>query len=107
MELNNGNGRRKVPPDEQFEVYLETVRGGQSIAEILRRHGLSSTDLVRIRSRVHEWALEALRRDRRRKAKTVPLAQCERLERELGKVKETLVQQTVAYQLLEKKVNGA
>ena len=99
--MDASNGRRKLTSEQQFEVFLETVRRRRPIAEILRRNGLGSTELVRIRNRVHEGAMEALRRDRRRKARVVPLTQHEKLERELAKVKETLVQQTVAYQLLE------
>jgi transposase-like protein len=103
--MENG-AKRRLRPEEQFEVYLETVRHDAPIAEVLRRHGLHSTELVRIRERVREGAVEALGRDRRRKAKAVPLAEHQALAAEAQRLKETLVRQTVSYQLLEKKVSG-
>jgi transposase-like protein len=50
--------RRFLSPEKKYQIFLETQRGDVTASEVLRREGLYSTDLVRIREKVKEGALE-------------------------------------------------
>jgi len=52
--------RRFLSPEKKFQIYLEAQGNTQPIGEILRREGLFSTDLARIRLQVKEGALTRL-----------------------------------------------
>ena len=41
--------RRFLSPEKKFQIFLEAQRGDTPSAEILRREGLYSSDLARIR----------------------------------------------------------
>jgi transposase-like protein len=75
--------RRILSPDKKYQIFLEAQRGDKSSAEILRREGLYSTDLARIRQKVKEGALERLADRPGAKRKTVSLEQYEALKRDL------------------------
>ena len=49
--------RRYLSAEKKFQIYLETQRPDQPVGEILRREGMFSTDLARIRQQVREGAL--------------------------------------------------
>ncbi len=44
--------------EKKFQIFLETQQGDIPAAEVLRRAGLFSTDLARIREKMKEGALE-------------------------------------------------
>ena len=46
--------------EKKFQIYLEAQGKDQPVGEILRREGLFSTDLARIRQQVKEGALQRL-----------------------------------------------
>jgi hypothetical protein len=48
----------------KFQIFLEAKHPHQPIGEILRREGLFSTDLARIRQQVRDGALQWLRPSR-------------------------------------------
>ncbi len=52
--------RRYLSPEKKYQIYLESQRGDVPVGEILRREGIYSTDLNRIRQKVKEGALEYL-----------------------------------------------
>ena len=52
--------RRFLTAEKKFQIYLETQTNDKPVGEILRREGLYSTDLARIRSQVKEGALQRL-----------------------------------------------
>jgi len=49
--------RRLLTADKKFQIYLEAQDPTIPVGEILRREGLFSTDLARIRQQVKEGAL--------------------------------------------------
>ncbi|MCK9230146.1 MAG: hypothetical protein M0Q23_03280 [Syntrophales bacterium] len=53
---------------------METRSGTSPVGEVLRREGLYSTDLLRIREKVKEGALERLADRPGARSKTVPLS---------------------------------
>ena len=63
--------RRHLSAEKKFQIYLETQHNDQPIGEILRREGLFSTDLARIRQQVKEGAIQRLNTKPGRKPKLV------------------------------------
>jgi transposase-like protein len=52
--------RRLLSPEKKFQIFLESQTGKTPVGEILRREGIYSTDLARIRKQVKEAALDRL-----------------------------------------------
>jgi hypothetical protein len=98
--------RRLLSAEKKYQIFLEAQREEKKAAEILRREGLYSTDLARIRKQVKEGALERLSARPGRKAATVPEEQYERLKRELEEKERALAEMSVELAILRKKTNG-
>jgi hypothetical protein len=98
--------RRVLSAEKKYQIFLETQREEKTAAEILRREGLYSTDLARIRKQVKEGALEGLSARPGRKATTVPEEQYERLKKELEEKERVLAEMSVELAILRKKTNG-
>jgi len=98
--------RRVLSAEKKYQIFLEAQREEKSAAEILRREGLYSTDLARIRNQVKEGALERLSTRPGRKAATVPAEQYESLKKELEDRERVLAEMSVELTMLRKKTNG-
>ena len=98
--------RRVLCAEKKYQIFLEVQRQENSAAEILRREGLYSTDLARIRNQVKEGALERLSARPGRKAATVPAEQYESLKKELEEKERVLAELSVELAVLRKKTNG-
>jgi transposase-like protein len=98
--------RRVLSAEKKYQIFLEAQREEKSATEILRREGLYSTDLARIRSQVKEGALERLSARAGRKAAMVPAEQYERLKKELEEKERVLAEMSVEVAMLRKKTNG-
>ncbi|MFT5491580.1 MAG: transposase-like protein [Limisphaerales bacterium] len=55
-----GKKRRFLSAEKKFQIYLEAQATDKPIGELLRREGLYSTDLARIRQQVKEGAIHRL-----------------------------------------------
>jgi transposase-like protein len=98
--------RRHLSAEKKFQIYLETQRPDQPVGEILRREGMFSTDLARIRQQVREGALQRLGVKPGRKAESVSAKEFESLKAELHEKERALADQAVELTLLRKKTNG-
>ncbi len=98
--------RRFLSPEKKFQIYLESQSGKTQVGEILRREGIFSTDLARIRKHVKEGALERLSARPGAKRKTVPQENYEALKKELEEKERALAEQAVELAILRKKTNG-
>jgi len=98
--------RRVLTAEKKYQIFLEVQRQEKSAAEILRREGLYSTDLARIRNQVKEGALERLSARPGRKAATVPEEQYESLKKELEEKERALAELSVELAVLREKPNG-
>ena len=107
---NKNSGERKkrryLSPEKKFQIYLETQRGESPVGEILRREGIYSTDLTRIRQKVKEGALERLADRSGAKKKTVSQDDYDALKRELEEKERALADLSVELAVLRKKTNG-
>jgi transposase-like protein len=77
--------RRFLSPEKKYQIFLESQTGKTPVGEILRREGIYSTDLVRIRKHVKEGALEWLSARPGPKRKTVPREEVSLSKRPLHK----------------------
>ena len=98
--------RRSLSPEKKFQIFLESQNGKTPVGEILRREGIYSTDLTRIRQKVKEGALERLADRPGAKRKTVSLDDYEALKCDLEEKERALAEQAVELAILRKKTNG-
>jgi transposase-like protein len=98
--------RRYLSAEKKFQIYLETQRPDQPVGEILRREGMFSTDLARIRQQVREGALQRLGAKPGRKVELVSSEAYEKLKAELEEKERALADQAVELSILRKKTNG-
>ena len=98
--------RHFLSPEKKFQIFLESIRGKTPVGEILRREGMYSTDLVRIRQKVQEGALERLADRPGARKKTVARNDYETLKRELEDKERALADLALELAILRKKTNG-
>ena len=92
--------------EKKFQIYLEAQSTDKPVGELLRREGLFSTDLARIRQQVKEGALVRLSAKPGRKTETVASSEFEALKQELSDKERALADMAVELTLLRKKNNG-
>ena len=106
QSIDGKRKRRSLSPEKKYQIFLESQSGKTPVGEILRREGIYSTDLTRIRSQVKEGALGRLSTRPGAKQKSVPLEDYESLKRELEEKERVLAEQAVELAILRKKTNG-
>ena len=97
----------KLTPEQLFNIYQECLAPGAPVKQILERHGLKPWDLVAIRRKIKEAALEALSapRTRGRKKSVVSIEEHQQVVKELQESKEALSAVGHEFALLKKRVN--
>lgn len=98
--------RRYLSAEKKFQIYLETQRPDQPVGEILRREGMFSTDLARIRQQVREGALQRLGAKPGRKVELVSAEAHEKLKADLEAKERALADLAVELTILRKKTSG-
>jgi transposase-like protein len=98
--------RRYLSAEKKYQLFIEAERGGQPLGEILRREGLYSSDLARIRDHVKEGALERLRARSGPKSQTVCLEEYTALKQELEAKERAMADMSVELAILRKKTAG-
>jgi len=98
--------RRFLTAEKKFQIYLEAQSSDQPIAVLLRREGLFSTDLARIRQQVKEGALERLSAKPGRKRDVLDTSAYDAIKRELQDKERALADLAVELAILRKKTNG-
>jgi len=99
--------RRQLKPEEKLQIYKEAtiarVQGNGSVAEVLRRWGIHSSDLTRITRTVEEVAITQFKANRRRKPK-VELSEEEilRLKSDKERLEQTVIEQAAELALIKK-----
>jgi transposase-like protein len=99
--------RRYLSAEKKYQLFLEAQRTDTPVGEVLRREGLYSTDLQRIREQVKEGALERLAAGPGRKKKMVDQEEYERLKKELEEKERAMADLAVELAILRKKTNGS
>ncbi|MDZ7698929.1 MAG: IS3 family transposase [Deltaproteobacteria bacterium] len=101
--------RRHLTPQEKYQIFLEATmakaKGNGSISEVLRRWGIHSSDLTRIRASVEEGALGIFKERKSRRPK-INLEQYEQLKAEKERLEATIVEQAAELAILKKRSLG-
>ncbi len=95
--------RRFLSAEKKFQIYLEAQSTDKPVGELLRREGLFSTDLSRIRQQVKEGALVRLSAKLGRKAETMASSEFKALKLELLDKERALADMAVEMSLLRRK----
>ena len=98
--------RRYLSAEKKFQIYLEAQDSSKPVGELLRREGLYSTDLARIRQQVREGAIARLGVKPGRQQEQVNTDAYEALKAELQEKERTLADLSVELAILRKKTNG-
>ena len=98
--------RRYLSAEKKFQIYLEAQVGDKPVGELLRREGLFSTDLARIRQQVKEGALQRLGAKPGRQQGHVSAEAHDAIKRELQDKERALADLSVELAILRKKTNG-
>ena len=98
--------RRYLSAEKKFQIYLEAQATDQPVGELLRREGLYSTDLARIRQQVKEGALQRLSAKPGKKPNPVDSEAYEALKHELQEKERALADLSVELAILRKKTSG-
>ncbi len=98
--------RRYLSAEKKFQIYLEAQDGGKPVGELLRREGLFSTDLARIRQQVKEGAHQRLSAKPGRQQSQVSTEAYEAIKLELQNKERALADLSVELAILQKKTNG-
>jgi transposase-like protein len=98
--------RRYLSGEKKFQIYLEAQNGDKPVGELLRREGLFSTDLARIRQQVKEGALQRLSAKPGRQQSQVSTEAYEAIKLELQNKERALADLSVELAILRKKTNG-
>ena len=98
--------RRFLTAEKKFQIYLEAQDVSKPVGEILRREGLYSTDLARIRLHVKEGALQRLSAKPGCKQGQVSTDAYQAIKHELQEKERALADLSVELAILRKKTNG-
>jgi transposase-like protein len=98
--------RRYLSAEKKFQIYLEAQGNDKPVGELLRREGLYSTDLARIRQQVKEGALQRLSAKPGRQESQVSTEAYDALKQELQEKERALADLSVELAILRKKTNG-
>jgi transposase-like protein len=98
--------RRYLSAEKKFQIYLEAQGSDKPVGELLRREGLYSTDLARIRQQVKEGALQRLSAKPGRQESQVSPEAYDALKHELQEKERALADLSVELAILRKKTNG-
>ena len=101
-----GKKRRFLTAEKKFQIYLEAQSNDKPVGELLRREGLYSTDLVRIRAQVKEGALQRLGATPGHPQAQVSSAAYDALKIELQDKERALADLAVELAILRKKTSG-
>ena len=107
---NDGNAevkkRKNLSAHEKWQIFLETTAKDAPIGEILRRHGLYSADLTKIRKQVESVALQELGRKKySKKPFSIPREEYEKIKTELAAKEKALAQMSEEYLILKKRTD--
>ncbi len=98
--------RRFLSAEKKYQIFLEAQDVNKPVGEILRREGLYSSDLARIRNQVKEGALQRLQLKPGRKEESISLDTYNNLKEELEQKERALADLSVELAILRKKTNG-
>jgi transposase-like protein len=106
IEKEEVRKRKHFSPEQKYQIFLEAVKaeGSGGIGEVIRRHGIHSSDLQRIRRTVEEGAIQAFK-DRKSRKQHVSLEDYKEKEEDVKKLESIVLEQAAEIVLLKKKTS--
>lgn len=98
--------RRFLTAEKKYQIFLDAERGDKPIGEILRREGIFSSDLARIRAQVKDGALDRLRSKPGKRPGVVAEHDYLILKKDLEDKERALAELSVELAIQRKKKNG-
>ncbi len=98
--------RKHLSPEGKYHIFLEAVKAEKNggIGEVIRRHGIHSSDLQRIKRIVEEGAIQAFK-DRKSRKLQVSLEEYKVKEEEVKKLEAIVLGQAAEITLLKKRTS--
>lgn len=98
--------RRHLSPEEKYQIFLEAVKAEKNggVGEVLRRHGIHSSDLQRIKRTVEEESIRAFKERKSRKP-LVSLDDYKAKEEEVKRLEAVVVEMAAEVTMLKKKTS--
>lgn len=96
--------RRRLKPEDKWQIFLEATAKDAKVAEVLRRWGIDSSQLARIREQARSGALAELGKGPGRKPKD---REKEDLKQELDRIEKAFKEVSIENTLLRKKSGWA
>ena len=110
QQNNDVRKRRHLSPEEKFQIFVEAsmakAKENGGISEVMRRWGIHSSDLTRIRKSVEEAAISNFKSRKSRKPR-VDYEQYQHLKTEKERLEQTIIEQAAELALLKKKDRSA
>ena len=105
--MNSKKERLKLTPEQLFDIYLECNAPGAPVKTILARYGLRPWDLVAIRKKIKQAALEALSHPGKqgRKPQAIAVERYQQVSKELDETKDALAAVGHELSLLKKRTS--
>lgn len=101
-----GKKRKNLSAPEKWRIFLETTAKDAPIGEILRRNGLYSADLTKIRKQAESGALHELGRKKySKKSQSVSRDEYDKIKTELAAKEKALAQMSEEYLILKKRTD--
>lgn len=99
--------RRHLTPEEKYQIFLEAVKAERNggIGEVIRKYGIHSSDLTRIRRCVEEGAINAFKEKKSRKPK-VSFETYKEKEEEVKRLEQIILEQAAEIALLKKRTRS-
>lgn len=95
--------RQARSAEVKYNIFLEASRGDVAMAEVLRKHGIHSSELQRIREKVRLGTLKEL--SGKRAPVATESAEAAALRAEKERLERALLELTIEHQLLKKKTS--
>lgn len=99
--------RKHLSPEEKFQIFLEATmakaKENCSVSEVLRRWGIHSSDLLRIKRTIEQNSLEDFRERKSRKPK-VDYEAYQNLQAEKQRLEAVILEQPAELAFLKKKI---
>lgn len=98
--------RRHLSPEDKYQIFLESTQAkakeGGSVGEIMRRWGIHSSDVTRIRKMVEEAAISSFKEKKSRKPK-IESRIYQEIKTEKERLETTVLELSAELALLKKK----
>lgn len=95
--------RRPLTAETKYAIFLEAGRGDVPVAEVLRKHGIHSSELQRIREKIRRGALKELGGKSKASVNHPNDEELRRLQAEKERMEKALLELTIEHQLLKKR----